>query len=273
MAVAPAGYNYATGAGIQSFPAAVILSIIYALLFVAFSFKSFTRPTYVFFMMTFFCLIRLVAFILRALLADVPSDGQNLDFFIAYQIIYNVGFFGILYSAYTLVLDRVSFAKNPPRGPISALLRRRFLFRLALTAAVSIGITGSIQAISGTQQSTIDTGNTLRRVALYIFLVCSALVLLQALILARVESSEEGYRHFASGFGGRYGLYVLIVISVLLVTREAFFTATFSNSDVQNNEHFWYPFSALTELLAVLLFMIPDLVPSRSEIPQNSEWA
>lgn len=56
MAVAPAGYNYATGAGIHSFSAAIIFSIIYALLFVAFSFKSFTRPTYVFFMMTFFCL-------------------------------------------------------------------------------------------------------------------------------------------------------------------------------------------------------------------------
>lgn len=67
------------------------------------------------------------------------------------------------------------------------------MFRLALTAAVSIGITGSIQAISGTQQSTIDTGNTLRRVALYIFLVCSALVLLQALILARVESSGTAH--------------------------------------------------------------------------------
>jgi len=89
----------------------------------------------------------------------------------------------------SLILHRVSFAKNPPKGPISSLLRRRFLFRLALSAAVSIGITGSIQALSGTQQSTIDTGNTLRRVALYIFLVCSALVLLQALFLARVESS------------------------------------------------------------------------------------
>ncbi|KAL4077257.1 hypothetical protein V8B97DRAFT_1940621 [Scleroderma yunnanense] len=264
-------YNYAAGAGIHSFPTAVVLSIIYAFLLAAFLFKSFTRPTYVFFMTTFFCLIRLVGFILRALLAKVPSDGENLHLFLAYEIIYNVGFFGILYSAYTLVLDRVSFAKNPPRGPISAVLKRRFLFRLALSAAVSIGITGSIQALSGTQQSTINTGNTLRRVALYIFLVCSALVLLQALLLARVESSEGGYR--GEGFGGQYGIYILIVISLLLVVREAFFTATFSNPKEQDNEHLWYPLSALTELLAVILFLIPGLVPARSEIPQGSGWA
>ena len=51
----------------------------------------------------------MVAFILRSLLADVPADGENLDFFVAYQVIYSVGFFGILYSAYTLVLDRSVF--------------------------------------------------------------------------------------------------------------------------------------------------------------------
>ncbi|KAI6150623.1 hypothetical protein BKA82DRAFT_993072 [Pisolithus tinctorius] len=271
MALAPAGYNYAKGAGIESFPAAVVFAVLYALLLVFFLFKSFTRPTFVFFVLAFFCLLRFIGFIIRALLAQVPADGENINLFIAYEVIYNTGFFGIIYSTYTLILDRVAFAKNLPRGPIYYLLKRRFLFRLALTAAVSIGITGSIQALLGTQPSTISTGNTLRKVAIYIFLVCAILVFLQAFILARVEFSEGGYSSVTRGPGGKYGVYLLIVVALLLVAREAFFAATINKQTIQ--ESLWYPLAALTELLAVSLFTIPGLVPARSEIPQDSEWA
>ena len=37
----------------------------------------------------------------------------------------------------------------------------------------------------------------------------------------------------------------------------------------QNNAHLWYPLSALTELLAVLIFAVPGLVPSRAEIAKD----
>lgn len=83
----------------------------------------------------------------------------------------------------------VALARNPPNGPISRILRFRTLFRLALVAAVSIGITGAIQSSSGTTTTTIDTGNTLRKIAIYIFFVCSLLVFLQTFFLARVEFS------------------------------------------------------------------------------------
>ena len=43
---------------------------------------------------------------MRALLTTDSSAEHNKSLFIAYEIIYNVGFFAILYSAYTLVLDR-----------------------------------------------------------------------------------------------------------------------------------------------------------------------
>ena len=150
--------------------------------------------------------VRVTAFILRALLSNVTSDAENLNVVIAYQIIYNTGFFGLVYSAYILVTDRyvlshpqpplsphslssVALAKNPPNGPISRLLRLRFLFRMALVAAVSIGITGAVQSSLGTTTSTINTGDTLRKIAIYIFLVCAILVLLQTLFLARAEFS------------------------------------------------------------------------------------
>lgn len=56
--------------------------------------------------MTMIDVVRIAAFVLRALIAGSDTAGQNLGLVIATSIIYGVGFFGLLYSAYTLVLDR-----------------------------------------------------------------------------------------------------------------------------------------------------------------------
>ena len=50
--------------------------------------------------------VRVVSFAMRAALAKRESAGENFNLVLAQQIIYGVGFFGILYSAYTMVLDR-----------------------------------------------------------------------------------------------------------------------------------------------------------------------
>jgi len=264
--------NYAAYLEIHSLAAAVIFTVIYAPLFAFFVLKAISRPTYVYFILALFCAIRFTAFILRSLLTSVTAVQESLGILIAYEILYNVGFFGLLYSAYSLVLDRAAFAKNQPNGIISRILRLRILFRLALMGAVAIGITGVIKATSSdATASSLSTGNTLREVAIYIFLVCAVLVFIQTIILARTEFSEkDGYGHSADGFGATHGIFVLMAISLLLVAREAFFTATAHNTTEQNKEAIWYPLAALTELLAVMLFTSPGLVPSRSEIPSDS---
>ena len=48
----------------------------------------------------------MVGFILRAVIAASTSASESLALVISQQVIYNIGFFGLLYSAYTLVLDR-----------------------------------------------------------------------------------------------------------------------------------------------------------------------
>jgi hypothetical protein len=50
--------------------------------------------------------VRVVAFALRAILINSKSLGENLNVFIADEIMFGVGFFALLYSAFTLVLDR-----------------------------------------------------------------------------------------------------------------------------------------------------------------------
>lgn len=51
-------------------------------------------------------LVRMAAFTMRAVLAASDGAGQNSNLLIAEQVVFSVGYFGLLYSAYTLVLDR-----------------------------------------------------------------------------------------------------------------------------------------------------------------------
>lgn len=119
--------NYANYAGIykSELAGAIIFAVIYVPLFFFNVIRSIRRPTYVLIVLALFCLstpqssltvsvlikfrprsVRVVAFTMRAILAGSESAGQNLNLLVAEEIIYSVGFFGLLYSAYTLVLDR-----------------------------------------------------------------------------------------------------------------------------------------------------------------------
>jgi hypothetical protein len=117
--------DYATAFGFHSIPAAVILTLVYLPLFLWFIRQSIKNTTYVYISLSVFCLsespllifvslaitlleslVRVVAFIMRAMLIGSKSLGQNLNVFIADEIMFGVGFFALLYSAYTLVLDR-----------------------------------------------------------------------------------------------------------------------------------------------------------------------
>lgn len=60
---------------------------------------------------------------------------------------------------------------------------------------------------------------------------------------------------------------ILLAISALLLVREGFSAATMSNSTKQDNEHLWYPLLVVPEILAVILYATPGLVPRRDELP------
>jgi len=268
MSSAPPGYNYAKGFGIESVAGAVIFAIVYVPLVLFYIRQSIARPTYVYIVLSIFCAVRIAAFVLRALLAGVATDGQNINLLLTFEILYNVGFFGLLYSAYTLVMDRGLLSDAPlPDGPISRITRRRQLFRIALMAAVAVGITGAIESATGSTTKTVNLGNTLRKVAVYIFLALSILVAFQTILLVRSESQYGTHKVSNGSFGATHGIHILCLISLLLLAREAFFTATSNNTAKQNDENLWYPLAALTELVAVVLFAAPGLVPSRADLP------
>lgn len=148
-----------------------------------------------------------MSFIIRAVLASSASAGENLNLLVADQILFGVGYFALLYTAYTSVLDRYghilqtrfasfcllnkkfreSLAKKPPmslnRVPIiTRLLENRNAFRLILTVGVALGITGSVQA-SDASASDPNAGKTLRIAGTAIFLAMTALQTLQTVRL------------------------------------------------------------------------------------------
>ena len=63
--------------------------------------------------------MRVVSFAMRAVLANLKSEsaGENFNLILAQQIIYGVGFFGILYSVYSMVPDRYDHPTAVRRVP------------------------------------------------------------------------------------------------------------------------------------------------------------
>ncbi|KAG5636341.1 hypothetical protein H0H81_008363 [Sphagnurus paluster] len=260
------GPNYADFFGIHSIAAAVIFAVAYVPLAGWFAIQSFGRPTYVFLILTFFCAIRIAGFIIRAILAASDSVASNLGVLIAEQVLFGVGFFGLLYSAYTLVLDRWSLTSTAPgTDPLSRFTHNRRIFRIALMIGVVLFIVGITEATNTDPYK----GNSLRVAGTIVFLVLTVLLAYQTVLLSRIELRENDYNSRAkiNSVGRQHGAYILCTIAVLLIVREAFSTVAVFDHAKQYNERLWYPLYALPELLAVILYTAPGLVPPRSELP------
>ncbi|KAF8162620.1 hypothetical protein B0H34DRAFT_692095 [Crassisporium funariophilum] len=268
MSSAPPHFNFAKAIGYSSVPAAVIFTILYVPLFGWFTLKSFSHPNYVHFVLTFFCAMRVAAFAIRAVLAGMESAGESLSLLIADEVLLGVGYFGLLYSAYTLVLDRELLNDSPrPRSPILQVTQNRRIFRLVLLVALVLGIVAA--STTDNSGSSSSTSRTLHIASTVIFLALTVLQAFQTLLLARMEiSAQRLYKQGNDSFGIKHGIHILVLISLLLLIREAFSTATMTNTRKQNNEHLWYPLIAVPEILAVILYSTPDLVPRRDELPK-----
>lgn len=261
--------NYAHAYGIHSLGAAIFFAVIYAPFVPFYLFRSIRNPTFVYFMLTFFCAIRVAAFTLRSVLAGSESAAEKLDVLITNQVIYNVGFFGVLYSVYTLVLDRQLLAGIELHNPLTYITGNRHIIRMALTAAVAVGIVGAID-VSSTDLSSQKTGKTLRTVGIVIYLVVVVLLLAHTLLYINARKNANNYEEKGS-FGRENGTPILFTVIILLLIREIFYVSTVDNLSQQTNEKLFYSLSALPEFLAVILLAAPGLVPSKAELPPSNE--
>ncbi|KAK0229301.1 hypothetical protein EDD85DRAFT_923241 [Armillaria nabsnona] len=254
-----AGTNYADAYGYNSIAAAIVFTIAYVPLCGFFVLQSFKYPTYVHAMLSIFCAIRSVAFIIRAILMGSDSAGKSLGLLVADEILFGIGFFGLLYAAYTLVPDKELLSDLPPPTGI--------LSRLSCSRAENaLGIAGITTELN---DPTSSTGIALRKASVILALVLTVLQAYRTVVLVRREIDDclLGYhREHAKAFGEKHGSLILCAISILLIVREAFLTAT-NNTEAALNEHSWYPLVALPEILAVTFYCAPGLIPRRSELP------
>jgi len=85
-------------------------------------------------------------------------------------------------------------------------------------------------------------------------------------------TEPERYKRTNEAFGTKHGIFILVVISILLLIREAFTAATMANTSKLYQENLWYPLLATPEVLAVMLYSIPGLVPSKNELPTTNKF-
>ncbi|KAF8809297.1 hypothetical protein BYT27DRAFT_7187992 [Phlegmacium glaucopus] len=261
--------NFAKDLGIDSVAGAIVFTILYIPLLVWFVGKSFNHPTHIHYGLTLFCTVRIAAFVMRAVLAGT-SAGESLKVLIADEALFGIGYFSLLYSAYSLVLDEIvlSNESSTPSHPLLRLTQNRRLFRSTLVIAVVLGVV----SFSFTKSTPTTKETSLHIASTVIFVVVTALQAIQTIMLAShgVSARSQYYVGSKGSIGVRYGNYILVIISLLLLVREAFAIATVKNSAKQNNEHFWYPLLAVPEILAVILFTTPGLVPRQDEVPAYS---
>ncbi|KAI0812502.1 hypothetical protein BC629DRAFT_1473344 [Irpex lacteus] len=184
--------NYARFEGIykSELAGAVIFAIAYAPLF-------YTTATYVLIMwLSSASVMRITAFVLRALIAGSDTAGRNLGCF-----------FGLLYSAYTWE-QMLGYEITARR-----IVRMKQVVRLTLIAAVTLGV------VSGVCPQLSSNRIALRRASLYIFLVLPLFGLLTADLAW--EEHGAGTRSAKGKIGNRY--------AALMLMRESFFVATVAN--------------------------------------------
>ncbi|KAJ7448240.1 hypothetical protein B0H11DRAFT_2289874 [Mycena galericulata] len=255
--------DYAAAFGIHSVAAAAIFAVVFFPLSLWFMRQSIKNTTFVYIVLVLFCTMRVAAYIMRAIMANSTSKGSNLNLFIADQVFFGIGFFPLLYSAYTLVLDRDILAGGK-RGSLFTLnlLRNPYAFRMILMAGVILIILGIDDATSS-NPSDVSIGLTFRKAGTYIFL---ALTIVQAGQTVWFFRNIRDSRISTRPWGDRHGNYILCIISLLILIREVFITATLDNLNKQNDEPLWYPLVALPEFLAAVCYSVSGLVPTRAEL-------
>ncbi|KAF8890161.1 hypothetical protein BD779DRAFT_1671507 [Infundibulicybe gibba] len=264
MSTSP-GIDYAKLLGIESVVAAAVLAVCYGfLLFWFLDLFFWTRPfNTVFGLLLLFNAVRVTAFIIRTVVAKSNSAGHHLGLVVGDEILFDVGFAVLLYSTYVLSLrvlaiegSGIFINANIIDVPLVVI---RGLFEFAMIAAVALSIIGVIQSHS-TNPHTVDLGRNLQKASTIIFLVFAVLqAYLTLRLLWALTSPRVGVVEGDRGPQGMeyYGYYIRCAISLLLLMREAFATATRNDTAKFNNENFWYPLIALPEILAVMLHAIP----------------
>ncbi|KAG9010349.1 hypothetical protein FRB93_004188 [Tulasnella sp. JGI-2019a] len=265
--------NYAQALGIHNKWAPIVFAVLYFLLMIWYLIQAIRRHRSVYGGLVVFSALRVVAYSLRAAMANNNKDATSKGIGITYAVLYNVGFFSILLSAYNLLRDRDRLARlNRVEQNVASTYHRsriiHILFHLLIFVAIILGTVGIVYALGNYGHNHL--GNGLNSASTYIFLAVMLGLAILTLLLLKLERSVR--RDSAPAVGSAHHHLILILVALLLLLRTLFYAGTvhsrMSGTTVgtggQANEKLWYPLAALAELLVAMLFLVPGLVPLRS---------
>ncbi|KAG7086244.1 hypothetical protein E1B28_002214 [Marasmius oreades] len=264
--------NYAQALGIRSVAPAVIFAILYFPLIPIFMLKLRKGITRLPIVLSVFCTIRVAVFIIRAIVASSSTVGNNIDVLIAEAVLVSIGFFGLLFGAYGLVVDRLNLCAPAPTNPLFRLIRNQRVYHLIALVAVILSIVASTNTTSShPTEEDVELGKTLKEASTIIFLILTVLQTFQTITLVQAERSRSVSESRPSSFGSKYVSSILLLLSCMLLVREVFSTATMTDPLKANNEKFWYPLVALPEFICAVLYAVPGVIPDPDEVKRTEE--
>jgi len=211
----------------------------------------------------------------------------------AYEVLYNIGYFSILLSAHRLLHDRrwlskINNARSKGRSTLPYRIMGGFhkgrIMELLLLLSIILGAVGVAYSL-GTNTGRTELGYKLNDASTYLFLVATVAIVIGTFIVIHSERLLRGVATSQPSVGTSEHV-ILLIISALLLLRILFYATTVHQratgqptpasaasstikQTAQGNEHLWYPLAALAELLVVLLFLTPKLVPLRSMVMRH----
>ncbi|KAF7363967.1 hypothetical protein MSAN_01055200 [Mycena sanguinolenta] len=287
--------NYAQILGIQNKWAPIVFAVIYFLVMVYYLVQAIRRHAWVYGGLAFFSALRVVSFSLRAAIANNHrNDAFNGPMATAYEVLYNIGYFSILLSAHRMLHDRrwmskINNARSKGRSTLPYRLMGGFhkgrIMELLLFLSIILGAVGVAYSL-GTNTGRTELGYKLNDASTYLFLVATLAIVFGTFIVIHSERLLRGSVLTSQPSVGTSEHVILLIISALLLLRILFYASTVhqratgqptptsaASSSIkqtaQGNEHLWYPLAALAELLVVLLFLTPKLVPLRSMVMRH----
>nr|GAT47638.1 predicted protein [Mycena chlorophos] len=282
--------NYAADLGIKNKWAPILFAVLYFCLMVWYIAQTIRRRQWVFAGLAIFSTFRVVSFSIRAAIAHNHHNAAfNRHMAIAYVILYNIGFFSVLLSAYRLLHDRrrlakIDSARNKGHHALHRVLghvhKGRFM-ELLLLLAILVGAVG-IGYVYGTDSSRTELGDRLSDAGTYLFLAVAILIVLLTFVLIHIERALRGQSGRPASSWNQH--IILLGVAAMLLMRMVFYAATVHQrasgeqtptagvgNKAQNNEHFWYPLAALAELLVALLILVPGLSPLRQALANRRD--
>ncbi|KAJ6501977.1 hypothetical protein C8R45DRAFT_895174 [Mycena sanguinolenta] len=287
--------NYAQVLGIKNKWAPIVFAVIYFLVMVYYLVQAIRRHAWVYGGLAFFSALRVVSFSLRAAIANNHrNDAFNGPMATAYEVLYNIGYFSILLSAHRMLHDRrwlskINNARSKGRSTLPYRIMGGFhkgrLMELLLLLSIILGAVGVAYSL-GTNKGRTELGYKLNDASTYLFLVATIAIVIGTFIVIHSERMLRGSVATSQPSVGTSEHVILLIISVLLLLRILFYATTVHQratgqptptsaasstikQTAQGNEHLWYPLAALAELLVVLLFLTPKLVPLRSMVMRH----